>query len=211
MQPFWRPNFNIPSTLPDIKVVRTDFIVNFIAVSLALMASFYVAKREYRAYTLSNTIEELRQDISVAEPDDKLNLAMSERFREASRHIVELEKFYESPMRVHELMAQLAELRPEGLIFQIVTLSENVAKKGTKSFVEYSINISGDVKDPVLLGDFKARLQASELFAQSDYESEIDESLRSRDAKTGIFPYRLMIVLREANAAKTGKKKGAEG
>ena len=39
-QPYWRPDFKIQSTLPDIKVVRTDFIINCIVVALMLIAVF---------------------------------------------------------------------------------------------------------------------------------------------------------------------------
>jgi hypothetical protein len=208
MQPHWRPNFNNPSALPDIKVIRTDFIVNFIAVSLALIVGFYAVQREYRAYSLKQSIGKMEQRIRVAEPDDNLHLAQSERFRESSRHIVELQKFFVSPTPAHQLLAQLTELKPEGLIFNMVNFSEGIAKEGSKSFAEYRINFSGDVKDPLFLDEFKTSLQDSSLLDRSDYESEINESLQSRDAKTGIFPYRMSIKLRPAQAVDAAKEGG---
>ena len=210
MQPYWRPNFSNPATLPDIKVVRTDFIINFIAVTLVLIVGFYVLQREYRAYALGNTIEDMERRIRVADPDDNLNLKMSDRFREATRHIVELERFFGSPVMAHEFLAMMSELRPEGLIFNVISVSEGIKKQGTKSFAEYRVNISGEVKDPLMLSAFKKSLQSSSFVqGNSNMEYEIDESLQTRNAKTGIFPYRMMIVIspKQAEAA----KEGAEG
>lgn len=210
IQPFWRPNFSNPATLPDIKVVRTEFIINFIAVTLVLVVGFYVLQREYRAYALGNTIDDMQRRIRVSEPEDNLNLKLSERFREATRHIVELERFFGSPVMAHEFLAMMAELRPEGLIFNVISVSEGVKKQGTKSLAEYRVNMSGEVKDPLMLSAFKDALQASSFVQDNEeMEYEIDESLQTRNAKTGIFPYRMLIVIspKQAEAA----KEGAEG
>ncbi len=206
MQPYWRPNFNIPASLPDIKVVRTDFIINFIAAMLALIVGFYVLQREYRAYSLGNTIEDMEQRIRISEPDDNLNLKMSQRFAEASRHIIELERFYGSPILAHEFLAGISELRPEGLIFNMITVSESLKKQGSQTELEYRINLSGEVKDPLLLGGFKAALRESPLFEMPTLEFTIDESLQTRNTQTGIFPYRMMVSIfpKKAEAGKKG-------
>ena len=42
-QPNWHPNFRIADSLPDLKVVRTDFFINAISLSLAAVAVFLLA------------------------------------------------------------------------------------------------------------------------------------------------------------------------
>lgn len=57
--PHWRPNFVNAAELPDIKVVRTNFIVNSIAVALALGMVFLIGKREYSARVLEAEVSNL--------------------------------------------------------------------------------------------------------------------------------------------------------
>ena len=144
MQPFWRPNFVNQSELPDIKVIRTDFIINFVAVTLALCVAFFLLQREYRSFSLAKTISGMEQQIRVADADDVENLKLSESFRESAQYIIEVEKFYDSPILAHQFLLSLASIKPDELIFDTVSLSESTWKDGAKEVVAYSISISGD-------------------------------------------------------------------
>lgn len=209
MQPFWRPNFVNQSELPDIKVIRTGFIINFVAVMLALCVAFFLLQREYRAYALSNTIADMEQQIRVAEADDVQNLKLSESFRTSAQYVVEVEKFFASPLQAHEFLYQLSEIKPDDLIFNSVSLSESVVKQGGQNAVGYSINITGDAKSLTVLDDFKKILADADLLKVGGFGLEIDETLQGREEKTGIFPYRLAISLLPQETA--APKKNEEG
>jgi hypothetical protein len=206
MQPFWRPNFVNQSALPDIKVVRTDFIINFIAVTIALCAAFFLLQREYRSYALGKTIQGMEQQIRVADSDDVENLKLSGLFRKSAQYIVEVENFFDAPLLVHEFMYNLAVIRPDGLIFNSVSLSERMEKQSNKNVVTYSINITGDAKNLTVLDDFKKILMENDILQVPEFTLEIDETLQGRDDKTGIFPYRVAIKLSPAE-----KKPAAAG
>lgn len=201
VQPFWRPNFVNQAELPDIKVIRTDFIINFVAVVLFLLVGFYLVQREYRAYSLSKTISNMQQQIRVAESDNSIHLRMSEEFRKSAAHVAELEKFYASPVVAHEFLAELARMCPEDLIFSQVSLIEQMQKEGTTTSVMYRINIGGDVRSLTVLDEFKGELAEWELLNSESYLLEIDEALQGRDAETGIFPYTLEITLEPVSEA----------
>jgi len=128
IQPNWRPNFVDAAELPDIKVIRTGFIINFVAVLLMLVAGFYVLQREYRAFALKNTIEDMEQRIRVADADDAAHLRLSREFRDQAAHVAELEKFYAAPVLAHEFLAQITRMRPEELIFKQLSLVESMRK-----------------------------------------------------------------------------------
>lgn len=206
IQPNWRPNFRIPDTLPDIKVVRTDFVVNFVAVTLALLASIFVFQREYRAHVLKNSIAKLEQEIRVAEPEDAVSLKLSQRFRDAAEHVVELEKFYNSAVAAHDLLAELAEAQPADLIFNQITYSENVRKADGGNSMEYGIQLAGQVRELTVLDGFKETLSKTSFYDQARFTGEIDETVQSRDSETLIFPYRINITLRPAAAKTEGGK-----
>ena len=205
-QPHWRPNFSDPSGLPDIKVVRTNFIINFAATLAALLTLFIVGQREYNALTLRQAAQDMEAQVQAADGEDKKNLQLSQKFVDASQEILELERFYASPITSHEVLVELSKLRPEGLLFKNITISEIEKKKGTRSYVVYQIDLIGEVEDPVLLSDFKQSIQESAVIEFEGMSKSIEESLRGRDSKTGIFPYRLMISIQPGGSNKKGAK-----
>jgi hypothetical protein len=213
IQPYWRPDFKIQSTLPDIKVVRTDFIINAIAVALALIAAFTVLQREYRAFSLNRAIASMQQSIGETEANNNQNLQASERFRESAQSVVELQDFFRAPFAAHELLAELARLKPAGLIFSRVMLSSAIIKQKGKDSAEaqmtYEINITGDTRGLMALTQFKATLQASSSLSPSGFEVVVDESMQQRNAKTGITPFRVSISLTPAPSSIPNK--GGEG
>jgi len=207
VQPHWRPNFVNASELPDIKAVRTGFIINFVAVVLLLMVGFYLLQREYHAYSLAREIEEMEQRIQISEPDDVASLKVSREFRELAENVSELELFYTSPVRAHELLTELARIRPEKIIYTRLSMAEILEKDGKKSFVGYRINIAGEVDETALevLGSFKQTLEDWEFLDLGDYEKTISDSLQGRDAVARTFPFTLEIQL------KPGSKKSSSG
>jgi len=210
IQPYWHPDFRIKSTLPDIKVIRTGFIVNFIMVTLLLVVGAYVLRQEYRAYSLGNTIEDLKERIQNAGTANAANLELSERFRNAAKQIAEVEKFYSSPIQAHEFLAELARMKLDDLALTRIAATESIEKKGKRQEIQYHVNISGDVRELTVLDDFKRALEESPLLNPPGYEVEIDEEVQQRDADTGIFPCRISIELRPAQE-NAKKVKGGKG
>jgi len=201
IQPNWRPNFVKTSELPDIKVVRTDFIINFVVIVLMLTLGFYVLQHEYRFYVLDKTIAVMEQRIQIAEPEDTMSLKLSREFTDAAEHIAEVEKFYAAPFQVQDLLIQLTQLRPEQLIFKQISVVESLAKEEAAQVVSYRINVTGEVISLTVLDEFKGALAALDLFNYAGYTLDIDETLQGRDAESGIFPYTLQITLKPVKPA----------
>lgn len=195
VQPHWRPNFVNASGLPDIKAIRTDFIVNFVSIMLAMLAGFYVIQNEYRAYSLNKTISDMEEQILAAEAADSASLRLSVKFRKLAENIVELEQFHVAPFTTFDFLTQISEMRPKGLIFKQLSLAERLQKKDATTQVIYSLNITGEVRSLTTLDEFKGELAEWDLLEVENYELEIDEILQGRDAKTGIFPYTLKVTL----------------
>jgi len=195
IQPNWRPNFVNASRLPDIKAVRTDFIVNFVSIVLAVLAGFYVIQNEYKVYSLNKTIGNMEEQILAAEASDSASLRLSVKFRKLAENIVELEQFYAAPFSALDFLTQIAQMRPEGLIFKQLSLAERMEKIDAAVEVTYSLNISGEARSLTTLDEFKGELANWDLLIVEGYKLEIDEILQGRDAETGIFPYTLKVTL----------------
>ncbi|MGB0408455.1 MAG: hypothetical protein ACPGIC_00535 [Opitutales bacterium] len=210
VQPYWRPNFVNPAGLPDIKVIRTDFIINFFAVVLMLLVGFYVLRQEYRTYALGKTITGMQQQIRVSEADDAMHLRLSEKFRDAAASVAELEKFYVSPMLAHEFLAEVSAMRPDDLVFKQVSVTEAPMRKAAGSVVVYRVNISGNTRSLPVLDAFKGALSSWETLNIDGYALDIDEALQGRDAETGLFPYSLEISLKPAKTDDASKAEGKD-
>jgi hypothetical protein len=202
-QPYWRPDFRIQSTLPDIKVVRTDFIINFVALALVFVAFSSLLEREYRALSMRGAIEQMQQRIQLAEAADKHSLQLSQRFRKATQHVLELQRFYNAPLPAHDFLAELALSKPEDLIFSSVALSEVIHReKKSPARMGYQIQIKGDVPELTLLDEFKGVLQQSSLLNPKGFVSVVDERMQPRDVETRIIPFEISIALTTEKPAK---------
>ncbi|NBB79349.1 MAG: hypothetical protein GVY36_07885 [Verrucomicrobia bacterium] len=192
-QPNWRPNFVNASDLPDIKVVRTNFIINFVAVALALVMVGMFLSREYKLRSLETTIDRLESRISKAESVDKKSLRLSREFKDVAAYIVEVGKFLDTPFYAHELVQTFASIQPDDLIYKSIDVSEKANDKDDKKGIAYQVALSGDAKSLTVLDEFKRILAQADALKFPGYSIEIDETLQGRDEETGIFPYRLNI------------------
>lgn len=209
--PNWRPNFCDASQLPDIKVVRTNFLINFVFVTAALIFIYFALEREYRAYTLGQAITNTEQGIESAARADGGSLKLSNEFKDASLQVVDIERFFAAPLKAHELLVEFVKLCPEGLTIKHLGFLESFNKAAPAgSKVKYSMNLSGEVDDPLILGDFKSAIEASGLLEVDGLSPKIDESLQGRNTLTGIFPYRMSILLVSQDKAANNKAKGGK-
>jgi hypothetical protein len=206
LQPNWRPNFVNPAALPDIKVVRTNFMVNSLAMVMALGMVFLVAQREYQARSLESSIASLESRIDRAEAEDEKYLRLSGEFKEAAEYIVEVAQFTEIPFLPHDFVKVLASIKPDDLIYRSITISEAITVEGKNKLLTYRINLNGDARSLTVLDEFKGILAAEEALQIRGYRVEIDETLEGRDEQTGIFPYRMSVsFIPDASKGSKGK------
>ncbi len=214
IQPYWRPDFKIQSTLPDIKVVRTHFSISFIAIILMLSAACLVLQREYQAYSLRSSVATIEQGIQRAEALDQQHLKMSQDFVKFARSVEDLQRFFRAPLRAHELLVALAELKPEECVFSRVTFSESIveargrstrAKSKAPPQMNYTIQIVGDVQELTTLTRFKQALEQSAVLSVENYLVTVTETMQQRNVETGIIPIKLSITLSPARS-KGGKQ-----
>lgn len=204
IQPYWRPDFRNPATLPDIKVVRTDFIVNGIALGVLLLALFLVGQRELAIRGLNGSLEKLQSEVQGAQAEDKASVALSGRFRTAGKSFEDLERFYQMPFRAHELLNELNALRAEELIFVNVNFAETSERKGKKGPLSprYNVTLRGEVRGLTVLDDYVNALRDSEVLNVAGFTLKVTENPQQRNAETGLYPYTIQIVLAPGKNAK---------
>jgi hypothetical protein len=128
----WHPNFRIAEALPDLKVVRTDFFINAISLSLAAIAVFFLAIREYKAFSLKSEIAAWEAKIEASRAENLAYLKLSKQFKEEKAKFEEVRDFIATDLPVTEFLENLGPTIPEGLDLDSMAFGgERVVIRGT--------------------------------------------------------------------------------
>jgi hypothetical protein len=101
----WHPDFRDVAALPDLKVVRTSFVVNVLCITLASVSLLFTAYREYEGFSRRSEIRAAEESMS------------SKEFNEAHRRFIEAENFLQAPFATSELLVALNQSLPGNMDF----------------------------------------------------------------------------------------------
>lgn len=191
VQPNWHPNFRIQSELPDIKPIRTGFIINSFAVVLCLGLALMVMQQELKRMSLNRTIADLRATVSANESSNREALQQSREFVEEVRKLQELEAFYEAPVSGYRFLLFLAEIRSENLVYDSVTLQESIRMDRRNEVTTFRVQIGGKSRDLLTLGEFKDYLENLPFVVANG--GVVNETIYPRDENTGSFPFSIVV------------------
>jgi len=206
--PNWRPDFRDADALPDIKAVRTNFLVNFVALALAVIATGWFVVNEYEAMAVQSQIDELKQSISDESKANKQNLKLSGEFKSLSPKAEDLVTFYEGYMFPLDVLLAFCESRPETIALQSIDIAKSSKNVGSKkkpvwqSYPRYTLNgvLKGESVEALReLDNYKVILQNLELFEGKLGPDSIEISQPVRNQRLGLFEFTIVIRLEEAS------------
>jgi hypothetical protein len=201
----WHPNFRLSETLPDIKVVRTGFLVNFVAILAVLLALAVNGYREWRIAALGGEIETFQERLDAGQKQNSANLKLSGEFTRQSKVIEDVSTFYSLAYPPMDFLIAVTESRPDDIAFDSIryTLEKPVIKKkGAKpkkaDFVsKYTINgmLQGSSAD-ALNSINRYRNTLSGLDAFKDRIVEIQVSQPRRNPALNLFEFQITLILK---------------
>jgi len=124
----WRPDFRDRERLPDIKSVRTGFFVSALAITLAATMAIIVGIREYKIMNLRENIAEIQKEIDVYRVENAIIVNKNKEFRDHMLKIQEIVKFAEEKLVVSDLIMDVAQALPQGVLFKKFEYTEEEAK-----------------------------------------------------------------------------------
>lgn len=128
----WHPNFRIAESLPDLKVVRTDFFINAVSLSLAAVALFVLAIREYKTFNLKSEIATWEEKIESSRAQNLSFLKLNADFRNEMVKFEEVRDFVATDLKVTDFLEALGPTIPEGLDLDSMAFGdERVVIRGT--------------------------------------------------------------------------------
>lgn len=193
VQPNWHPNFRIQSELPDIKPIRTGFLINFVAVAVCAALAVVLVQQELRRVSLNNSIEILDGVVQDSRAANAGHLRDSREFVNQIKHLQEIEKFYEAPVIIYELLILLANIRPDDVIYDNLNYTETVRMERRTAVTTYRLQINGKSRSLSILGQFKAAMEDLEMVKANN--GTVNETILPRDDATGVFPFTIVVDL----------------
>lgn len=123
--PAWHPNFRNYDRLPDVKVVRTTFFINGIAILVAVTLLVYLGMREYELRSLK--VQVARADAEIAENKKESDEAVRlyGLFQEEERRVNEIDAFIRSKPLVSEYLRRFGETLPDNVSLSTIEMGVN--------------------------------------------------------------------------------------
>jgi len=122
--PAWHPNFRNVERLPDTKVVRTRFFVNFAAIAVGAALLLYFSYQEYRIKNLRHQVAEWQAQIDTNKKASDQAHVLSQKFAEEEKKIGELERFVQPRVVLSQLLLHLGGSLPADLAVDAVETRE---------------------------------------------------------------------------------------
>jgi hypothetical protein len=122
--PAWHPNFRNHERLPDTKVVRTQFFVNFAAIAVAASLLLYFSFQEYRIKNLRHQVAEWQSQIDTNRKASIQAQAFSRKFMEEGRKIDELNSFLKQRLVLSQFLLHLGSTLPADLALDAVEVRD---------------------------------------------------------------------------------------
>ena len=200
--PAWHPDFRIAEDLPDIKAVRTDFLINLTVIGLAFALVVWLVYREASIYGYQSDIETLRDEERRMETESKQVAELNSRFMKRKRIHDDLVKFYDAPFDVPAFFADIARIRPGEIAFEEIAYREIEQTEKDTLRRSYRLFLRGQTRSLKIIDELKSALVSLPSF--EDLEPTITEGANPRNPALNTFGFSI-----EVRFAPDGKKEGA--
>jgi hypothetical protein len=122
--PAWHANFRNYEKLPDIKVVRTAFFINGVAISVAVALAIYFGIQEWKLRAVNLQVAEWQRQIDRDKKSSEQAIALFKKFQAEEAKIVEVDTFVKSRPSVAALVIHLAQTLPPNIAFDNLDLRD---------------------------------------------------------------------------------------
>lgn len=193
----WRPDFRDVSTLPDTKVIRTGFLLNFIAVVAALGAASVYGVREYSLQALASSVSSLREQVESASDRNREILEQNRRFRTSSAVVAEAVAFDWQPVSYSSYVTDVAKVLQEGVMLTSLEVSTTTRLEDKEQQVLMQSRLTGRILDTIS-GSPSQALQALEVSLRrlpcfGERSVRVETSQFGRNNQFGYFDFALLV------------------
>lgn len=194
----WHPDFRMTEHLPDIKVVRTGFLINFVGIVTPLILLGFLVHNHITISNYRHSIATLQAEIDSLSASNEANIKANQAFNAESAKITDLATFYGQGFDPLPILVDLFENKPPNIAmrrleFSPLTETEN-KKQIRRTQIILNASLQGSRADALEdLNNY--RLQIMELPSISAKVNRIEIAQARRNPNQDLFEFTLQIVL----------------
>jgi len=193
-QPAWHADFRRTDELPDVKAVRTGFLVNFVAIAIAvwICVQAYLTMEEAEKY--DEDLQATQTDVSNLKPRSDAAEKVDKRFSELANRLKAFQRFYQTNVDAFTIFSNFAATMPDNVAVNYIRIDTNVRRGemtrvlNTAAYMEFQGSQSFTAVD-----DYLAALQESEIFPEADL-AEVTKSGQVHDEGRGVIRFNLQFT-----------------
>ncbi|MCG8526960.1 MAG: hypothetical protein MI748_11300 [Opitutales bacterium] len=180
--------------LPDTKMVRTKFVVNFMAIGLLCVLVVVVGYREFSKLEINRQIASLKREQENRVSGNRIFTRFDGEFKSLADKVKDIKDFKKQPVHPAHLLVELSRMRTADVVFDAISY-ENIWNRGDKKEL-YQVQLNGKGRTTADISELKNRLRILEV--QDGYEVRIDEQGNpTKDPETGVFSFIIALTISE--------------
>lgn len=198
-EPAWRPNFVLKDELPDTKVVRTNFLLNFLSVFVAICAVGVVAYNKYSLATTQTLMESVESEVLRGRDENQKTIELFREYAKLTKPLGEVVSFGYTPIGFSELVHTLAIKKPEGMLLDQIRVSFTTEGEGRRGKPAILLELAGtlDAGEGQLPSEVISAYQKS-VAEHPDIKEVVTRNELTgfqRDDRLKLFTFRVEIAL----------------
>ena len=204
-QRLWRPDFREVHLLPDTKVIRTGFLINFVAISVALLVVTLYIFKEYSLQSLTSQVKELQSQVSAHTSDNRSILDANKRFKQSSSIMEEVIAFDRQLLDFPLFIKEITLILPARVILSAIELKSVQGWDGEANVPSFSVELQGrilggeDQTPSQVLSDFQDKI--SQLPTIDEREIDMNLIRFRRNNEFGFFDFTMEVMIPPGKAS----------
>lgn len=198
----WHQDFRNTDALPDIKVIRTRFFVNFVAIVVPLFVSILWVQQELSLSEIRGDIAKLEDEKASLEASNSELVSLSREFMKEAAKVESLDNYYHNLFPVSDYLVTLSDQVSEDMVISSMDLKKANRVEGNNVIDTWESRISGYVvlEDKTAVShvnEFVEELSKKELLAKYLDDAFLDNL--SRDQVTDTLNFVVSIAMSDTS------------
>ncbi len=194
----WHQDYSNPDALPDIKVIRTRFFVNFVAIVIPLFVSVIWIQNEISLSSLKSSIAELEVEKLSMESSNSELVELSREFLQESAKIESLDTYYYNLFPLSDYMMTLSDQVGEDMVVSSLELKKSNRVAGNDVVDVWESRVAGYVAHGDQAAITRVNKFVEDIGKEELLEPHIDEAFLdnlSRDQETDTLNFVVSITM----------------
>lgn len=186
----WRADFRLVDRLPDTKVIRTKFIVNFFFLAILTSLLIVVGYREVNKISLRQSLASLQTEVEARSSSNRRLIEFSQDFRQLADKMDDIRSLKTRPIRPAWLLVELARIRTPDVVYDAIAY-EHLWDTELKAEA-FKVRLRGKGRTTADIAELKNRLAILEV--SEGWEIRIsEEGNPAKDATSGVFSFAIAL------------------